>query len=66
MSAERQVWISRPAVRMVEVIEVRFLRGSGVDESDPVREVLCLYDRDGTLIAERDSSKPLPNRERVS
>lgn len=62
----RQVWISRPEVRVIEVIEVRFLRGLG-ESNDPVREVKCLYDRRGTLLAEVDpSDATLPKRELVS
>lgn len=42
-----------PEARVVEVIEVRFLRGSGV-APDPVRIVTAYYSKDGEILAEND------------
>lgn len=44
---------SRASARIVEVIEVVFTRGTGV-EDDPVREVKQYRHKDGALIVEID------------
>lgn len=46
------------AAKVVRVIEVRALRGAGVDESDPVREVTQYWSFNGLLLAERDKKTP--------
>lgn len=43
-----------PEVTVIRVIEVRFLRGAGESEADPVREVIALFREDGTPIVELD------------
>lgn len=43
-----------PTARRIEVIEVTFNRGTGVDETSPVRRVVAYYDMDGKLLAEAD------------
>lgn len=43
-----------PEVRVVQVIEVGFLRGTGVGVDDPVRKVMAYYDFEGALLAEND------------
>lgn len=55
-------WPTRnaPTVRRLEVIEVAFLRGKGIDDTDPVRRVACFYDAETTeLLWEAD---PVANR----
>ena len=42
-----------PTVEVIRVIEVRFLRGAGI-EPDPVREVVALFREDGSPIVELD------------
>lgn len=44
---------SRPSARLVQVVEVVFLRGAGVP-GDPVRQITAYYDEAGELLAERD------------
>jgi hypothetical protein len=43
-----------PEVRVVEVVEVRFVRGEGCCEQDRVRRVTAYFDFDGNLLAESD------------
>jgi hypothetical protein len=43
-----------PVARTITVIAVTFTRGAGLDESDPVREVIRYFDIDGNLLAEHD------------
>jgi hypothetical protein len=40
--------------RLEEVIIVESNRGLGQDESDPIRKVISIFRKDGTLIAEVD------------
>lgn len=50
--------IARPetprSAKVIEVIETVTLRGSGVNESDPVREVTQYWNFKGILLAEKD------------
>jgi len=46
-----------PFVKVVEVIEVTWKRGKGLDDSDPMREVKTYYARNGDLLAEFDPIK---------
>lgn len=32
-----------PKIAVISVIEVRFLRGAGIDERDPIREVVAYF-----------------------
>lgn len=43
-----------PKIEVIRVIEVRFLRGAGISEVDPIREVVALFRDDGTAIVEMD------------
>lgn len=43
-----------PKVAVIRVIELRFLRGAGLTEADPVREVIALFREDGEPIVELD------------
>lgn len=52
---ERVVPQRPPEARVIEVIEVRSLRGSGV-QTDPYRLVTSYYAPDGTPLAEKDPS----------
>lgn len=49
------------SVRVIQVIEVRGIRGAGIDESDPVRNIARYYSLDGTLLAESDPTMDSPN-----
>lgn len=40
--------------RVIQVIETRSIRGTGVDELDKCREVRQYWDFDGKLLAEND------------
>jgi hypothetical protein len=52
---ELRDWLGEaPRIRVVELIEARFYRGNGEDESDPVREVVAYYRPDGTEIVQID------------
>jgi hypothetical protein len=42
-----------PEAQLIEVIEVRYVRGHGV-AGDPVRLVIAYYSKDGELLAEHD------------
>ena len=42
------------AVQIVELIEVEFTLGTGVDESDPCRRVVQYWSKDGVLLATLD------------
>ena len=46
---------NRPKVAVIKVIEVRFVRGAGV-EGDPMREVIALFRDNGEPIVEIDPS----------
>lgn len=46
--------------RVVEVVRVRFTRGTGTD-SDPIRLVTQWCETDGTPIAESDPYAPVPS-----
>ena len=48
------------AVRQTVVVEIEFLRGKGVDKTDPIRRVKRYYELDGTLLAENDPCGPAP------
>jgi hypothetical protein len=41
-------------VKVVEVIEVDFIRGEGINDRDPVRRVMAWYDMNGVLLGEHD------------
>lgn len=43
-----------PDVRGIEVIEVRYRRGEGCCEQDPVRMVVAYFTTEGRLLAERE------------
>lgn len=40
--------------RVIQVIETRSLRGTGIDDQDMCREVKQYWDFDGNLLAEND------------
>lgn len=40
--------------KRIEVIEVRSSRGSGKDETDPVRQIVQYFNFEGVLLAETD------------
>ena len=42
-----------PSVAVIRVIEIRFLRGAGVD-GDPMRAITALFREDGSPIVEID------------
>jgi hypothetical protein len=42
------------AAQLITIIETKSLRGTGVTESDPCREVIQYWDLDGNLLAEKD------------
>lgn len=45
-----------PEVRVIKVIEVTFLRGAGINESDPIRRVTAYFDIEtGRQIVELDA-----------
>lgn len=46
-----------PRARVIQVIEVRFVRGEGVT-GDPVRQVIVYYDLQGAMLAEYDPQQP--------
>lgn len=46
-----------PEAHIREVIEVEFNRGQGI-VGDPVRRVFAYFDRNGVLLAERDTLNP--------
>jgi hypothetical protein len=48
---ERADWA--PRARVIEVIEVSYLRGKGI-EKDPARQVIVYRDKGGNFLAERD------------
>ena len=50
-----------PLAQVIEVIEVKFPRGKGVD-GDPVRQVTAYYALTGEFLAEHDSWTP-PNED---
>ena len=54
---------SRCNSKIIGVIETVYLRGSGEDQSDPVREVTLITRLDGTVIAEHDPCPPEPASE---
>jgi hypothetical protein len=54
---ERTEWVGTPAVDVMEVIRVSFLRGDGVAGS-PVRRVVGFYTMGGVLIREIDPVHP--------
>lgn len=41
-------------VKVVEVIEVEFVRGEGIRKLDPVRRVTAWFDMQGVKLGERD------------
>lgn len=47
-----------PKVAVIQIIEVTFLRGSGV-APDPVREVIALFRADGEPIVELDPCRDM-------
>lgn len=59
MSPELMRSVQRPpAIRFIQVVEVRFLRGEGCCDQDPAREVSAFYFTNGQLLMERDSFEP--------
>lgn len=40
--------------KVVEVIEVRWIRGCGQSNDDPVRQIIGWFDKGGALLAEVD------------
>lgn len=55
--------MSQESARVIQVIELRFKRGRGVDMADPVRIVTQYRTLEGELLAEVDPSVS-PTRER--
>lgn len=47
-------------VKVVQIIEVTFLRGSGKNEDDPLRRVTQYWSFEGTFLAEFD---PMTSRQ---
>jgi hypothetical protein len=43
-----------PIAKVITVIEVRSNRGTGKDETSPIRQVIEYYDFDGNFLAEQD------------
>ena len=45
----------RPNARVIDVIEIEFIRGDGLTDDTPVRKVYAYYAYNGRLLGEHDT-----------